>query len=70
MVRPLPNYLFLPGQLESMKAVAALETPPRYQPRSAADDALRFARTCYDHLAGRLGVTIADAMVRKKYGGQ
>jgi hypothetical protein len=53
--------------LESIKAVAALETPPRYQPRSAQDDALRFARTCYDHLAGRLGVALADALVRKKY---
>ena len=28
-----------------------------------ADDAMRAARTCYDHLAGRLGVAIADAMV-------
>jgi hypothetical protein len=53
--------------LESIKAVAALETPPRYQPRSAQDDALRFGRSCYDHLAGRVGVAIADAMVRKKY---
>jgi DNA-binding transcriptional ArsR family regulator len=53
--------------LESIKAVAALETPPRYQPRSAQEDALRFARTCYDHLAGRLGVALADALVRKKY---
>src|SRR3954463_15692689 len=53
--------------LESIKAVAAIETPPRYQPRSAQDDTLRFARTCYDHLAGRLGVAIADAMVRNKY---
>ena len=33
--------------LESIKAVAALETPPRYQPRSAQDDALRFARCVY-----------------------
>src|SRR5262252_915959 len=49
--------------LESIKAVAAIEVPPRYQPRSARDDALRFARTCYDHLAGRLGVAIADALV-------
>jgi hypothetical protein len=49
--------------LESIKAVAAIEVPPRYQPRSAADDALRFARTCYDHLAGQLGVAIADALV-------
>jgi len=53
--------------LESIKAVAALETPPRYQPHSAQDEALRFARTCYDHLAGRLGVAIADALVRKRY---
>ena len=53
--------------LESIKAVAALETPARYQPRSAQDDALRFARTCYDHLAGRLGVAIADALVAKKF---
>ena len=53
--------------LESIKAVAAIETPPRHQPRSAEDDALRFARTCYDHLAGLLGVAIADALTRKRY---
>ena len=53
--------------LESIKAVAAIETPPRHQPRSAQDDALRFARTCYDHLAGRLGVALADALVAKKF---
>ncbi|HZT48744.1 MAG TPA: winged helix-turn-helix domain-containing protein [Hyphomicrobiaceae bacterium] len=29
------------------------------------DRALRAARTCYDHLAGRLGVALADAMVRE-----
>ncbi|HUI94790.1 MAG TPA: helix-turn-helix transcriptional regulator [Xanthobacteraceae bacterium] len=51
--------------LESMKLVAALEVPPRYAPRSARDDALRFARTCYDHVAGRLGVAIADALVAR-----
>jgi hypothetical protein len=49
--------------LESIIAVAAIEVPPRYQPRSMRDDALRFARTCYDHLAGQLGVAIADALV-------
>jgi hypothetical protein len=49
--------------LESITAVTALETPARFRPRSAQDDALRFARTCYDHLAGQLGVAIADAMV-------
>jgi DNA-binding transcriptional ArsR family regulator len=49
--------------LESIKAVAAIEVPPRYQPRSAHDDALRYARTCYDHIAGRLCVAIADTLV-------
>src|SRR5215471_18618904 len=29
--------------------------------------ALRLARTCYDHLAGRLGVGLADALVRGGY---
>jgi len=53
--------------LESIKAVAAIETPARYEPRSARDDALRLARTCYDHLAGKLGVAIADALVARKY---
>src|ERR1700722_11490874 len=47
--------------LESIKLVAAIEVPPRYQPRSARDDALRFARTCYDHLAGYVAVAIAES---------
>jgi DNA-binding transcriptional ArsR family regulator len=49
--------------LESMKAVAAIEVPPRYQPRSARDEAMHFARTCYDHLAGQVAVAIADALM-------
>jgi DNA-binding transcriptional ArsR family regulator len=48
--------------IESIIAVAAIEVPSRYQPRSIRDDALRFARTCYDHLAGQVGVAIADAL--------
>jgi DNA-binding transcriptional ArsR family regulator len=51
------------GMLESIKLVAAIEVPARYQPRSIQDDAMRFARTCYDHLAGQLGVAIADALI-------
>jgi DNA-binding transcriptional ArsR family regulator len=51
--------------LESIKLVAAIEVPPRHQSRSADDDRMRFARTCYDHLAGTLGVAIADALVAK-----
>jgi DNA-binding transcriptional ArsR family regulator len=53
--------------LESIKTVAAIETPGRYRPRSARDDALRFARTCYDHVAGELGVAIADALIALGY---
>ncbi|HVX99762.1 MAG TPA: helix-turn-helix transcriptional regulator [Pseudorhodoplanes sp.] len=30
------------------------------------DSALRAARTCYDHLAGRLGVRIADALIGRR----
>jgi DNA-binding transcriptional ArsR family regulator len=51
--------------LESIMAVAAFETPPRYRPRSTRDEALLMARTCYDHLAGRLGVAIAAALVER-----
>jgi DNA-binding transcriptional ArsR family regulator len=51
------------GMLESMKLVAAIEVPPRHRARSTRDDAVRFARSCYDHLAGRAGVAVADALV-------
>jgi DNA-binding transcriptional ArsR family regulator len=49
--------------IESIIAVAAIEVPSRYQPRSIRDDALRFARTCYDHLAGQVGVAVTDALI-------
>ncbi|HEY1430840.1 MAG TPA: helix-turn-helix transcriptional regulator [Stellaceae bacterium] len=52
--------------LESIMAVAA-DGPPRYQPRWRGGDALRNARTCYDHLAGRLGVDLADALVGRDH---
>ncbi len=55
--------------LESITLVAAIEAPPRHRPRSPQDDALRLARTCYDHLAGRLAVAIADALVARQRGG-
>jgi len=53
----------LATMLESMKVIAAIEVPPRHLPRSAHDDALRFARSCYDHLAGQAGVAVTDALV-------
>jgi len=42
---------------DGLDARRPLVTGPR-------DPALRLARTCYDHLAGRLGVAIADALVQ------
>jgi DNA-binding transcriptional ArsR family regulator len=48
--------------LESMMAVAADGVPVR-RTRWRGDEALRRARTCYDHLAGRLGVALADGLV-------
>jgi DNA-binding transcriptional ArsR family regulator len=50
------------SMLESIKVVAAIELPASRQ-RGANDDALRFARSCYDHLAGRVGVAVTDALV-------
>jgi len=47
--------------VETLMALAAI-SPPRYRPTGPKDAALRAARTCYDHLAGRLGTGIADAL--------
>jgi len=49
--------------LEGIMAVAAIEAPRRHRPASPKDAALRQARTCYDHLAGRVGVALADALM-------
>jgi DNA-binding transcriptional ArsR family regulator len=51
----------LVGQmLESVMAVAGPEPRPLNTWRGG--EALRTARTCYDHLAGRLGVALADSL--------
>ena len=50
--------------LEGIMVVATEpSSEPRTEPRIAS--LLREARTCYDHLAGRLGVALTDALVRK-----
>ena len=53
--------------MESIGAVAALEAPPRSRRLSPMDMKLRDARMCYDHLAGRIAVAIADAMVARNF---
>ena len=53
--------------LETIYQVAGNRTlPPRRLP-SYVDSVMREARTCYDHLAGCLGVAVADALVRERY---
>lgn len=49
--------------LESIMQVAAGSAPRRKVFVGPRDLALRAARTCYDHLAGHLGVALADALV-------
>jgi len=52
-------------------AIEALMAVSPARPRAAASEGplegLRLARTCYDHLAGRLGVSVTDAMVRRHW---
>ena len=47
--------------LEGIMAVVA-DAPPRHRPASKVDEAMRTARTCYDHFAGKLGVGLTDAL--------
>jgi DNA-binding transcriptional ArsR family regulator len=51
--------------LEGISAVVCTQGPARYRPASKVDDALRRARLCYDHLAGVLGVGLADALAER-----
>jgi len=51
--------------IESIMVVAA-DGPRRYRPRWNGDEQLRTARTCYDHIAGRLGVALTDALTGRK----
>ncbi len=39
--------------------------PLRHRPTGPRDAALRAARSCYDHLAGRLGVALADSLAAR-----
>jgi DNA-binding transcriptional ArsR family regulator len=48
--------------LESLMTLATTGLTPKRLP-SRQDDAIRAARTCYDHLAGRLGVALADRLL-------
>jgi DNA-binding transcriptional ArsR family regulator len=54
--------------MESIMQVASVLEARRPAPVTGPKDAaLRAARTCYDHLAGRLGVALADALAAGGY---
>lgn len=52
----------------AIETLAALARPARIVglTQSAAFERLRAARSCYDHLAGRLGVSVTDQLVERK----
>jgi DNA-binding transcriptional ArsR family regulator len=49
-----------PEVAHAVEALGVISTTSEYKP-TGADSALRYARTCYDHLAGVLGVHLATA---------
>jgi DNA-binding transcriptional ArsR family regulator len=56
-----------PEVARAVEAVAALAVtgPARHRPAGPRDEALRAARTCYDHLAGRLAVALAASLCER-----
>ena len=54
---------------QALEQLAAIRPagPARRKALSPEARALRFARCCYDHLAGRLGVAVADGLVGRGF---
>ncbi|MGP1397447.1 MAG: ArsR/SmtB family transcription factor [Inquilinaceae bacterium] len=54
---------------EALEALMVLsqQAAPRRRPPGPRDQAMRHARSCYRHLAGTLGVAVAEALVAKGY---
>jgi DNA-binding transcriptional ArsR family regulator len=56
-----------PDVAAALEALGRISAGHATAPRGGlpADGALRFARTCYDHLAGELGVLLTDTLVER-----
>jgi DNA-binding transcriptional ArsR family regulator len=54
------------GQMLECIMNVAMTGPPRFQPSSKRDESMRRARTCYDHLAGTLGVSLAERLSERE----
>lgn len=50
--------------MEALSSAVA-QGPKRYRPTGPKDEAMRFARTCYDHMAGQLGTSLTDSLCRR-----
>jgi len=53
------------AMVEAILALAGQTQPPARPTAWRGGEALRTARTCYDHIAGRLGVALADGLVER-----
>lgn len=51
----------------SLKSMLAAVPASAAKPAAKKQNAVCFARTCYGHLAGRLGVAVAEALVEQGY---
>ncbi len=58
-----------PQVAEAIEVLTRLanDGPRRYRRPGPRDEAMRAARLCYDHFAGRLGVMLADALTVQGY---
>src|SRR5437773_7153203 len=54
------------GQMLEGIMNVALTGPPRFQPKSKSDETMRQARTCYDHIAGVLGVALTQRLIERE----
>jgi DNA-binding transcriptional ArsR family regulator len=57
----------LVGRMLEGLMVVAQDGPARQRNLWRGGETLRHARTCYDHMAGRIAVTIADQLVQRSF---
>jgi DNA-binding transcriptional ArsR family regulator len=56
-----------PRVADALEPVLTLagDAPPRHRPVTRIDQEMRTARTCFDHVAGVLGVSVTDSLVSR-----